>query len=98
MGTAGPAPLERQGEETRVIHGTMNGWNVSVEKQVIHQQNPDGPPGQVEPVDGWVLVFDEVIPRTGNTLRFPFGKDVRDMIVRELTGGIVLHGGELPKI
>jgi hypothetical protein len=76
----------------------LAGWNIGVQKQSIMEANPDGPPGDTRPADGWVFVLTEVIPQTGDTITFAFGRDVRDTIVRELTGGIVLHGGDLPKL
>lgn len=79
-------------------HLALVGWNIAVQKKQIAVADPDGPPGSVVPAEGWELVFTEVMPQTGNAITFAFGKDVRDVIVRELTGGIVLHGGELPKL
>lgn len=77
-------------------HQTLQGWNITVTKTQIAVQDPDS--NGFVPGDGWELVFTEMFPQTGNTIRFAFGRDVRDTIVRELTGGIVLHGGELPKL
>lgn len=73
----------------------LNGWNVGVEKTKIKT----APIGSVsEEAEGWTLRFVEVMPPTGDQITFTFGRDVRDTIVRELTGGIVLHGGELPRL
>lgn len=44
----------------------------------------------------YVLIFRD--RQTSDTIRVAFDKETRDYIVRELTGGIVLHGGELPKL
>ena len=77
-------------------HTDLQGWNVQVEKKTIAVQDPDS--NGFVPGDGWELVFTEVFPQTGDTIRFAFGRDVRDTVVRELTGGIVLHGGELPRL
>lgn len=74
---------------------TLNGWNVGVEKAQI-QTAPIA--GVSETAEGWTLRFIEVLPPTSDQIVFTFGKEVRDMIVRELTGGIVLHGGELPRL
>lgn len=79
-------------------HLNLQGWNAQVAKTTIAVQDPDSPPGTFVPGDGWEIVFTEVFPQTGDTVRFAFGREVRDMIVRELTGGIVLHGGEFPKL
>ena len=75
-------------------HEDLQGWNVSVEKTTIQAAPASG--GGDAP--GWVVVFTEVVPPTGNTIRFAMGREARDYVVRELTGGIVLHGGELPSI
>lgn len=77
-------------------HEDLQGWNVSVRPTTI--QAPVGPDGPMEDAPGWVLIFTEVLPATGDTVRFAMGRDVRDFVVRELTGGIVLHGGTLPGI
>ena len=78
-----------------MLHTTLNGWNYSVNQIMIGEQNAEG---QMVPADGWEIVFTEVMPPTGNTIRFPMGRALRDDLVRSLTGGIVLHGGELPRL
>ena len=78
-----------------MISTKLTGWNVHVEKETIKETSDNGVPKDAE---GWVLVFTEMIPPTHNEIRFDFGRQVRDHIVRELTGGIILHGGELPKL
>lgn len=73
----------------------LEGWNVSVKRQPITVAGNNGDsPKQVE---GWALVFEEVIPRTGDTITFAFGEEVRDHIVRGLTG-VVLPGTDLSKL
>lgn len=44
----------------------------------------------------WVITY--IDKQTGDTVRYAFGDEVRDYIVRELTGGVVLAGGNLPKL
>jgi hypothetical protein len=61
----------------------------------IQAPSQSGNGGMVD-VEGWVFKFTEVVPPTGDTVSFAFGKDVRDMVVRELTGGIVLPDGSRP--
>jgi hypothetical protein len=78
-----------------VKHLTLQGWNISVEKTTIQAPSQSGNGGMVD-VEGWVFKFTEVVPPTGDTVSFAFGKDVRDMVVRELTGGIVLPDGSRP--
>lgn len=77
-------------------HLGLQGWNISVEKTTI--QEPKGGNGQMADAPGWILVFTEVMPPSGDTIRFAMGREARDFVVREMTGGIVLHGGELPSI
>ena len=76
-------------------HEKLRGWNVGVMKTQITVQGENGLP---IPAEGWLLQLTEMAPPTGNTIEFEFGKDVRDYVVRELTGGIVLHGGDLPQL
>jgi len=74
----------------------LKGWNVSVLRiRVTEQAEGNGEPHEV---DGWALVFTEVLPPTGDQVIFEFGQGVRDFVVRELTGGIVLAGGDLPSV
>ena len=51
---------------------------------------------QVEQIDTWELVF--IDRDNGDQVRIAFEREVRDDIVRQLTGGIVLAGGEFPRI
>ena len=47
-------------------------------------------------VDVWMIVLTD--RQSGDQIRVSFRKDARDELVRQLTGGIVLAGGELPKL
>lgn len=74
----------------------LKGWNVGVKRQpiTVAGANGEGP----KQVDGWALVFEEVVPvKTGDTITFAFGEEVRDHIVRGLTG-IVLPAGDPRKL
>jgi hypothetical protein len=45
-------------------------------------------------VDTWTIVYTD---RTyGDQIRVTFRKEARDQIVRQLTGGVILAGGDLP--
>ena len=66
----------------------LRGWNVSVDKQYT----PD------EDDYLWVLSFTEMQPPTGHQIMFEMNRDTRDGLVRALTDGIVLAGGELPRL
>lgn len=46
-------------------------------------------------VDTWTIVFQD--RSYGDQIRITVRKDARDALVRDLTGGIVLAGGELPQ-
>ena len=68
-------------------HLTLAGWNIDVQETTI--QKPAGPDGPMIDAPGWVLVFEEAVPNTGDTIRFAMGEDAKDFVVRKLTGGIV---------
>lgn len=68
------------------------GWASDVVKGTELEEHPDGPISH----DVWTLVFIE--GGTGNLVKYTFRRDVRDDIVRKLTGGVVLAGGELPRL
>jgi hypothetical protein len=65
----------------------LRGWGLHVEKESI--------PGED---DVWTLVFTEKMPPTGDEIRFEMNRETRDGVVRGLTDGIVLAGGDLPKL
>ena len=65
----------------------LRGWQVRVQKEHIVGED-----------DLWVLVFTETFPPTGDELRYEMDRDTRDAVVRGLTDGIVLAGGDLPKV
>lgn len=57
--------------------------------------NEDGSEG-LEVVDVWTLILtDRQIPRR---IQISFRREARDELVRQLTSGVVLAGGELPRI
>jgi hypothetical protein len=47
-------------------------------------------------VDVWELVFTDRSNR--DQIRIRFRREARDEIVRQLTGGVVLAGGDLPRL
>lgn len=67
---------------------TLAGWDVNARKET--EMSKDGV------VEVWVLYFQE--HGTGNQLRFAMQKEPRDELVRQLTGGLVLAGGDLPQL
>lgn len=74
----------------------LQGWSIAVERARISERAESN--GEPREVEGWALVFTEIAPATNDRIVFEFGRDVRDYIVRELTGGVVLAGGDLPRL
>lgn len=64
--------------------------------QAVKGTELDEKDGEAEVVDVWTLVFTDV--QSHDQIRIAFRRDTRDVLVRQLTGGIVLAGGELPKL
>jgi hypothetical protein len=56
-------------------------------------EGDNGSPGMV---DVWMLVFTD--RGSQDQIRISFRKDARDEIVRQLTGGVILAGGDLPQM
>lgn len=50
----------------------------------------------LEVVDTWTIILTDRQSR--DQIRIAFRREARDELVRQLTGGVVLAGGELPKI
>lgn len=65
----------------------LRGWGVSVDKEHIVGED-----------DVWTLIFTEKFPPTGDELRFEMDRNTRDAVVRGLTDGIVLAGGDFPTV
>jgi hypothetical protein len=76
------------------IDGVMRGYSIRVSRGLIPVGAGENGEPKVEP--RWVFAF--VDRQSGDTLRFAFDDEVRDYVVRELTGGVVLAGGNLPKL
>lgn len=64
--------------------------------QAVKGQEPDTQDGEPTVVDTWTLILTDTQSR--DQIRIAFRRDARDELVRQLTGGIVLAGGELPRI
>lgn len=70
------------------------GWHMAAVKgkeQDVAEGN-----GEPEMVDVWMLVFTD--RQTNDQIRISFREEARDALVRQLTGGIVLAGGNFPKV
>lgn len=66
----------------------LRGWNVGVQK-LIGESGED---------DLWKMTFQERKPPTGDEIVFEMNRETRDALVRGLTDGIILAGGDLPKL
>ncbi len=74
---------------------TLHNQHLAVEKGTEIDQQASEEAGAPIVVETWTIVMSD---RTyGDQFAITFRKDVRDAIVRDLTGGIVLAGGELPQ-
>jgi hypothetical protein len=51
---------------------------------------------QLEVADIWTLVLTD--RESQDQIQIAFRRDARDELVRQLTGGVVLAGGEFPKV
>jgi CheY-specific phosphatase CheX len=70
----------------------LAGFHIMAQKS----QEPTTENGKPEIVDIWTLIFTD--GTTGDQIRISFRKDTRDSLVSQLTGGIVLAGGQLPEV
>jgi len=61
-----------------------------------HETDPGKGNGQPETVEVWTLIFTDM--QTKDQIRIAFRKEARDTLVKQLTGGIVLAGGEFPQV
>ena len=76
----------------RVIN--LVGWHLGVSKGRELDEPTDGAAPEV--VDVWTLVLTDYQSR--DQIHIAFRRDTRDELVRQLTDGIVLAGGQLPKL
>lgn len=63
------------------------------ETDVVKDEDGDE---QLDVAEVWTLVLTDRV--LGNQINLSFRREARDDLVRQLTGGIVLAGGELPQI
>lgn len=70
----------------------LAGWNVNAVKGT----EVDEKGAETTAVETWTLVFQE--HGTGDRILFAMRREARDELVRQLTGGLVLAGGDLPKL
>lgn len=71
---------------------TLAGYHI----QAVKATELEDKDGEAEVVDVWTLMLTDM--RSQDQIRISFRRDARDELVRQLTGGIVLAGGELPRL
>lgn len=71
---------------------TLVGWHLGVAKS----RELDETDGGAEVADVWTLILTDRATR--DQIQIAFRRDTRDELVRLLTDGIVLAGGNLPKL
>jgi hypothetical protein len=70
----------------------LNGFHLAVEKGTEDEISEEG----VATHDVWTIVLTDRLVH--DQFRISFRRETRDEVVRQLTGGIVLAGGELPRL
>ena len=65
----------------------------SQETDVVRGDNGDE---TLEVADVWTIVYLD--RQSGDQIHMSFRREARDELVRQLTGGVVLAGGEFPKV
>lgn len=75
----------------------LNNWAIratkSQETDVVRAE--DGSEG-LQVADVWTITFLD--RQSGDQIQIAFRREARDELVRQLTGGVVLAGGDLPKL
>lgn len=74
----------------------LSNQHITVEKGQEVDQSAVSANGAPVLVDTWTIVFTD--KTYGDQIRITFRKETRDEVVRLLTGGIVLAGGDLPSV
>lgn len=75
-----------------VVHQLVGYHMQAVKGSEVEEQD-----GQAQGmVDVWMLIFTD--RNSGEQIRISFRREARDELVRQLTGGIVLAGGQLPNV
>ncbi|GIV03708.1 MAG: hypothetical protein KatS3mg015_2538 [Fimbriimonadales bacterium] len=72
---------------------TLFGYQIMAVKGSEVDQEENGEPSVV---DIWTIVLTDRMSQ--DQIRISFRRDVRDELVRQLTGGLVLAGGDFPTL
>lgn len=60
------------------------------------QETDEPTPGELETVETWTLILTD--RQTQDQIQIAFRREARDELVRQLTSGVVLAGGEFSRI
>jgi len=71
----------------------LDNYHMAAMKGMEVDENRDG---EASAVETWMLVLTDRASR--DQIRISFRREARDELVRQLTGGVVLAGGEFPKV
>lgn len=75
---------------------TLVNQHIAVERGSQLDNEASEENGSPVSVDTWTVVFTD---RTyGDQIRITFRREARDDVVRQLTGGVILAGGDLPSV
>jgi hypothetical protein len=77
-------------------HVILTNQHIGVERGSELDSEESEKNGSPVSVDIWTIVYTD---RTyGDQIKVTFRKDARDALVRQLTGGVILAGGDLPSV
>ena len=76
----------------------LHNQHIAASKGSQRKPHPDKAPesGEFVEVDTWTIVYTDRM--TGDQITITFDRETRDVLVRQLTDGIVLAGGSLPDV
>lgn len=67
-------------------HLSLVGWDVGAKQKRKLVEDPQT--RTINSEDIWMIRFVERVPPTGDTITFEISEEVKDELVRQLTGGI----------
>jgi len=73
----------------------LQGWNIGITKRQFKETGENGQPKEV---DGYRIVFTEVMPPSGNQIIFDCHKEIWDKVVQQATGVFIPELGDLPRL
>ena len=77
-------------------HVIFTNQHIGVERGSELDDDESNKQGSPVSVDTWTIVFTD--RSYGDQIKVSFRKEARDALVRQLTGGVILAGGDLPSV